>query len=51
MTSLMNGLKSNSLWVQFRLKFVAKEVIHLLLRDNPYVAGTIVDVNGGMPVY
>ncbi len=30
---------------------VAKEVIHLLLRDNPYVAGTIVDVNGGMPVY
>ncbi len=30
---------------------VAAEVVHLLLRDNPYVVGTIVDVNGGMPVY
>ena len=30
---------------------VASEVVHLLLRDNPYVTGTIVDVNGGMPVY
>ena len=29
---------------------VASEVLHLLLRVNPFVTGTVVDVNGGMPI-